>query len=291
MTSVAEYTQLYEELGEKYPETEHAHNEKFPGSRYWTVMKELHPYSSRSKRLIDIGCNDGVFTIPYCLRGGTALGIDISDSLIRKASGSARHFSNRCKFLRREVDSSHIDSEFKNSFDVALFSEVLEHLLNPDQALRNIQTMLVSGGDLILTTPTPLFDNPSLSFKYIYDLISGRRLVENHELDTDKLSKFQISSFAYRHDGYYPIALMKYVESFGFACKKYYTIDYLRTIEKSVLTDDLQRQLNFLSEQQTFRTRFLKKVRQFGLELEIPLRRFPIMNLFGSTNIAIFEKI
>src|SRR5438445_13678602 len=81
----AVYEDVYEELGQKYPETLHVHKMKELGSRYWTVISELLPYAKRGLRLIDVGCNDGVYAIPYALAGGKALGIDVSQSLVDKA--------------------------------------------------------------------------------------------------------------------------------------------------------------------------------------------------------------
>jgi len=284
------YIQLYEELGEKYPETQHAHSEKFPGSRYWTVMRELEPFYCRSKHLLDFGSNDGVYSIPYCVKGGSALGIDISESLVRKASLIARSLNLNCKFLRGEIDSSSLCDNVDDRFDTALFSEVLEHLQNPDQAIRNIHSLLVSGGHMLITTPTPLFNDSNFTTEYVFNLISGRKLMEHYELDTNKLKIFNVSSFVYRHDGYYPRALLTYVEKFGFKCVKSYTIDYLRAIEKSVETISLGDQTNFMSSPPSPKTRIVKTLRELGLEIEIPFRKLPILNLMGSTNVALFKK-
>ena len=262
------YAQLYEELGEKYPETEYAHNERFPGSRYWTVMRELGPYSRKSKRLVDLGCNDGVYSIPYGLKGGTSAGIDISTSLIRKASGNAKRVNSRCRFLAGEIDSPDLIRIIGDDFDVALFSEVLEHLQNPDQALRNIHSLLVQGGDLILTTPTPLFNGLKLSSKYFFDLLSGKRLTENFELDTTILRKFNVSSFVYRHDGYYPLALTEYVKCFGFKRLKNYTIDYLRAPEKSIERVSSDGEAGFLSHDSSLKKRLIQNTRKLALRLK-----------------------
>jgi len=286
----AEYAQLYEELGEKYPETEYAHNERFAGSRYWTVMRELQPYSRKSKRLVDLGCNDGVYSIPYSLQGGSSTGVDISVSLIRKASVRAKRVNSSCVFLAGEIDSPDLIRIIGDNFDVALFSEVLEHLQNPGQALQNIHSLLVQGGDLILTTPTPLFNGSKLSTKYVFDLLTRKRLTENFELDTTILRKFNVSSFIYRHDGYYPLALIEYVNRFGFRCMKNYTIDYLRAPEKSIESVSSDGEASFLSHDSSLKKRLIQNMRKLGLEIEIPIRNLPIINLLGSTNVAVFRK-
>src|SRR5438128_497994 len=104
------YEQFYEELGQKYPETVHVHRNRDPGTRYWTVLSELAPYAKRGARLIDIGCNDGVYTIPYVLSGGTALGIDISQSLVDRANRKAETLGirSRCGFIRENIEKGGI---------------------------------------------------------------------------------------------------------------------------------------------------------------------------------------
>ena len=77
------YVEFYNELGEKYPETKIVHSEKM---RYNVILHELKRFALKEKSLLDIGCNDGVYTIPYCKMGGggSAHGIDIYKSLILK---------------------------------------------------------------------------------------------------------------------------------------------------------------------------------------------------------------
>ncbi len=287
----SEYGRLYEELGRKYPETKYAHTERFVGSRYWTIMRELEQYSKESKRLIDLGCNDGVYSIPYALRGGESVGVDISESLVHKASQLAGSLKARCTFLQGEIDSPRLTKIVGTGFDVALFSEVLEHLQYPDQALRNVNSLLLPGSDLILSTPTPLFNGTRLSTRYVIDIFRGKKISENFELNTLILKRFDVSAFTYRHDGYYPIALKKYVESFGFMCLKSFTIDYLRAPEKSLENISSEDGANFLERERSMKEQAVSYLRQIGLALEIPLRIVPILNRFGSTNVVIFRKL
>ncbi len=53
-------------------------------------------------------------------------------------------------------------------FDFILLSEVLEHLYNPQSALRNIHKILVPGGKVILTVPFifPIHDRPHDYYRY-----------------------------------------------------------------------------------------------------------------------------
>src|SRR5207245_310728 len=101
------YEDFYEELGQKYPETFHVHRTREIGTRNWTVISEIVSFARQGLRLIDIGCNDGVYTIPYVQLGGTALGVDISQSLVKKANKTveALGVSSRCKFIRANIEN------------------------------------------------------------------------------------------------------------------------------------------------------------------------------------------
>jgi len=60
------YDEFYELLGKNYPETELAHANRSDTSRYYEILSVLKPYAHQGKKLLDVGCNDGVYTIPYC---------------------------------------------------------------------------------------------------------------------------------------------------------------------------------------------------------------------------------
>lgn len=283
------YSDFYEELGQKYPESALVHVSRGPGSRYWTVSKELLPYAQKTSYMLDVECNDGVYTIPYCQGGGRALGIDISTTLIERAHENARRVGIDCGFMAADIESPHVVNRVGDRFDVALFSEVLEHLRNPNMALHNIHSFLKPKGSLILTTPTPLFEViSSLTAKYLHTVLRGNKLSEGQVIDTTELPtlrKHGISAYKFRHDGYYPLALRRHVESMGFKCLKFYTIAFDTPLAI--------RQLSAL-----FRGLMIPPRRGQGIEngqrpayeKDLIPRKIPIVNLLGATNVAVFKK-
>jgi 2-polyprenyl-3-methyl-5-hydroxy-6-metoxy-1,4-benzoquinol methylase len=252
------YSDFYEELGAKYPETEFVHKNRGVGTRYWTVIQELRPFAIKGLSLLDVGCNDGVYSIHYAELGGNVVGADISKSLIEKARLKAKDLgvSDRCLFVQSDAESLQLDRKF----DIVLFSEVLEHMRNPSRALKAISKHMKDGGVLLLTTPTPMFERlVNFDLRYIVRTLTRKKLLESQNIDSGKnrIRKFEIPPYLYRHDGYYPLALVEYAELFGFRCEKIYTMDFLG------------------------RMRFLGELR---------LRRVPILKLLGKTNILILRK-
>lgn len=271
MEDETEYKEFYESLGSSYPETEVVHAERGVGSRYWTVLQELAPFASQGKSMVDVGCNDGVYTIPYCLMGGSAVGIDISESLVSKARESAARLSLPCRFIQGDIDSSVFPSELEGAFDVALFSEVLEHVRHPSTAMTKIRSFLKDGGYLLLTTPTPLFNNLRSKWRYPASLLAGQKLLEPNTVDTREvpdLVRFGVGSSQYRHDGYLPLALRRYARRFGFEPVKCYTMEFPKRLRRALFVTGAN-----------------------GATGEMVIRRMPIFNLFGVTNVCLMRAV
>lgn len=307
------YAQFYEELGQKFPEAAVVHGYRGPNTRYWTVWGELIPFAKRRKTLLDVGCNDGVYTVPFCQNGGQALGIDISPTLVQKACDNAARVGVKCRFMPADIESEAIIERPGEYFDVVLFSEVLEHLRNPQQALKNIHKLLRPAGSLILTVPTPLSAEVPLPVtKYFYRAVRGKKLLEDCVLDTTKDSALRaagISAYLWKHDCYYPRALRRYVEGEGFLCIRFYTIGFLHFAVKGILSALfngalLDRVTNPLPAGDSRNSGVAQEgdARPAWLQLksayhtmsqacELIQRKIPVVKLMGVTNVGIFRKL
>lgn len=209
MESAENYRSFYDRLGREYEETATVYSTRRGQVRYRAVLRELRSFAIRHLSLLDVGCNDGVYAIPYCRYGGVAHGIDISGALVEKARSHNVGAGTRATFSVADIE------EFvpEPNFDLVLMSEVLEHVRNPSVAVRNAVAGIRPGGHLLLTTPLP-----SLGFvSYLRDLVARRPRTQPEE--------FEFFGLRYRHDGYYPLALKDWLESFGLICEKAITIE------------------------------------------------------------------
>jgi len=253
------FQEFYEKLGTEYPESLLVHGDKLLTSRFMTIITELKPFAVDNKSLLDLGCNDGVYTIPYVRMGGSAHGVDISSGVISRARLRAKRLG--LDGISFEIANVEKFCSLKR-YDVVLMSEVLEHLNNPDAALRNVKNSIKVNGTFIITAPTPLFEIESLvtrdiiNFSYFKRLLR-KQLKESQIIRTNdsRLKDYGLGGYLYRHDAYFPLGLRNYVESFGFKCIRRYTIGFKYG-------------------------RRLKKV-------EVRIRKIPILNLLGITNILI----
>ncbi|MEU5835795.1 class I SAM-dependent methyltransferase [Streptomyces diacarni] len=97
--------------------------------------------------VLDIGCGDGTAAAAAAtaLARHRIVGVDWSQDALRRA---AAHLSA----VRGELSSPGLPFA-TGAADAVLFSEVIEHLVDPDAALDELHRVLRPGGHLLLSTP------------------------------------------------------------------------------------------------------------------------------------------
>lgn len=104
---------------------------------------------------LDIGCDSGYFSFLMSELGAKeVVGLDVDSKRIQAARQNARirGNTNRVEFVAADIESFRT----KKQFDLALLSEVLEHLVNPMAALGRVREALRTGGIIIISVPNPL---------------------------------------------------------------------------------------------------------------------------------------
>ncbi|AZS76404.1 SAM-dependent methyltransferase [Streptomyces lydicus] len=98
--------------------------------------------------VLDIGCGDGsaAATAAQVLAGHRLVGVDWSQDALRRARTRLP-----CA-VRGELTDGGLPFA-SGSADAVLFSEVIEHLVDPDAALDELRRVLRPGGHLMLSTP------------------------------------------------------------------------------------------------------------------------------------------
>lgn len=110
--------------------------------REW-VMGMINASAPVDARFLEIGCGCGIYTA-HLAGLGTVRALDINPEFVAAAN------------LMANVDASVGDIQNFDSapiYDVAVCSEVIEHIPDSARALANIHKALKPGGRLILTTP------------------------------------------------------------------------------------------------------------------------------------------
>ncbi|WP_405613029.1 methyltransferase domain-containing protein [Streptomyces sp. NBC_00076] len=101
-----------------------------------------------TRTVLDIGCGDGTAaaTAAPLLTGHRVIGVDWSQDALKRARA---HLTNP---VRGELTGPGLPFA-ADCADAVLFSEVIEHLVDPDAALDEIRRILRPGGHLMLSTP------------------------------------------------------------------------------------------------------------------------------------------
>lgn len=112
----------------------------------------------KNKFIMDVGCSTGYLGQKLEKLGAKVTGIDISQKAIKEAQ---KVLTNT-----KVVDLNNSGrTPFKdNTFDIVIASEIIEHLFQPANTLKEFYRVLKSDGQLILSTPNFLYWGNRLKF-------------------------------------------------------------------------------------------------------------------------------
>jgi SAM-dependent methyltransferase len=108
---------------------------------------ERHVELGPSARVLDIGCGyDATLLCSLAPRIGSGVGVDlhVSEDAQRTA---------RLEFIESSIEEA-LPTIRDESLDVVFAISVLEHLTQPDQALRHCHRVLAESGSLVVNVPT-----------------------------------------------------------------------------------------------------------------------------------------
>ena len=172
----------------------------------------------RFSRFLDLGCDDGVFTMDIAKVLGTRsiFGVDIVDSSIEK--------SRRKGVVVSKFDLNERFDFKNNSFDVIHANQVIEHITNSDSFLSEIYRTLKPGGYAVIST-----ENTS-SWCNVFSSIMGWQIFSLTNFSAKRPgigNPFSLHHFpaphlqSWNHVRIYSIrGLKEYLEEFGFEVEK-----------------------------------------------------------------------
>lgn len=99
-------------------------------------------------RVLDLGCGNGSLSNLIAQQGYEVVGVEESELGFK----FARLNFPECHFIQASIYDLPYP-ELKNSFDVVISLEVIEHLLYPKELVRAAKKCLKPNGRLIITTP------------------------------------------------------------------------------------------------------------------------------------------
>ncbi len=147
------YESIFENYGKKYDDESFAQ-----GTMGECDFIEKEIGYDKSLKILDIGCGTGRHSLELTKRGYTVTGIDLSESLLKRAKEKAEALSLHIDFQKHDAR----ELPFKNEFDIAIMlCEGAFPLMETDEMnyeiLKNAANSLKETGKLIFTTLNGLF--------------------------------------------------------------------------------------------------------------------------------------
>ena len=112
----------------------------------WLVEDIL---KKKYKSVVDLGCADGYISLTLANKGLECYGVNLFKPSVDIATERAEKFKLNAKFEAKDL----FDVEKKA--DAVILFEVLEHLPNPEEAIKKSMSLVKKGGSFYLSTPSP----------------------------------------------------------------------------------------------------------------------------------------
>lgn len=184
--------------------------DSYEGCDHGRFHRFLEGRKGHGQSLLDIGCGTGDFLHQAKQSGYEVVGVDINEPALKEArrKGLANVFCGSLDEFRKANPDA--------TFDVVTAFEVLEHLSNPNEFMRQIAGLLRPGGTLAVSVPNAdrpmpfardVFDQPPHHLsRWTADAL--RRFLRNHgymveEMETSTLPTWEFS----RHTVYWTTQL------------------------------------------------------------------------------------
>ena len=107
--------------------------------------------ASKADKVLDVGCASGRQSFLIAEKGAEVTGIDISNSFIIEARSHIKERgTNNISFTVADIESLPFPLDH---FDKILCAEILEHVLNLDEAMNQLLRVLKPGGLLVISVP------------------------------------------------------------------------------------------------------------------------------------------
>lgn len=139
-------------MGAKVPQYDYwSGDAPHPTARYLfpAIFDLLPPNLPRPSRVIDVGCGNGALAARFIERGDYVVGVDPGEAGIEIAR--AAHPAGRFEVMAAREDL--LDALGEDPFDIAVSTEVIEHLYDPGAFLDACNALLRPRGVLLLSTP------------------------------------------------------------------------------------------------------------------------------------------
>mgnify|MGYP001575149621 FL=1 len=176
------YSNYYDKWNYNNSNNQISNMKKLTFSEY---LKQITKFISSGK-LLDVGCATGDL-----LSAAQSMGFDVYGAEVSKQGLDIC----RKKFGKNKIFESHLitNNIKKNSFDIIILSDVIEHIVEIDKFIESIWNALKDNGFLMLTTPdTNSISKKLMQSKWFHYKIEHLYYFNNSNIKTFLNPKFEI---------------------------------------------------------------------------------------------------
>ncbi len=163
---------------------------------WFQALRKIYDFEKgNGKKVLEIGSAIGAASSILRDRGFDIIATDIS-------SHAVEHIKELVPDMESQVfDVEEENTKWENTFDVIFSFEVIEHLPDPEKAIKNMHKMLKDGGIVINSTPYP----------YDYVFIDKTHISVKHPLDWVRIYK----QAGFRNVGYVQVGFVPFFYRFS----------------------------------------------------------------------------
>lgn len=110
---------------------------------------------SSSTRVFEVGCAEGGVLVPFLKKGCFCLGVDLASVRIETAKSFLKEYldKNSLALLAKNIYDEDFVQEYKNSFDVIILKDVIEHVPQQDVFINHLKKFLRKDGQIFFGFP------------------------------------------------------------------------------------------------------------------------------------------
>jgi len=126
-------------------------------ARYNNCVSLINAHTKKGSKVLDAGCGDGVFSYLVSKSGYRVSGVDLSPEAIKSGISITRQKGEEIDFKQGSVYEIPWED---NTFDTSASTEVIEHLDDVPQFIRELKRVTKPEGAIIITTPIRITKTP-----------------------------------------------------------------------------------------------------------------------------------
>lgn len=172
---------------------------------FWAWIKKLNQYvpvrNGKGKSILEIGCSIGAVSNILADRGFKVIASDVSEYAVKRA----KKLTPKARFIILDIEKG---IPLKEKFDIIIAFEVVEHLKNPEQGVKNMYKGLKAKGTVVISTPYPYkwnYNDPThINVKYPHEWV---KIMKDAGFENVKYRKFSLLPFFYRFNKMFQIII------------------------------------------------------------------------------------